>query len=54
MMDNQSIEMITKMVLESLKATASKENGYMVPVGVSARHVHLTQEHVDILFWRGI
>lgn len=53
MMDNQSIEMITKMVLESLKATASKENGYMVPVGVSARHVHLTQEHVDILFGEG-
>lgn len=24
--------------------------GYRVPVGVSARHVHLTQEHVDVLF----
>ncbi len=26
------------------------DGGYMVPVGVSARHVHLTQEHVDVLF----
>lgn len=53
MMDNQSIEMITKMVLEALQDTDSKENGYMVPVGVSARHVHLTREHVNILFGEG-
>lgn len=25
----------------------------MVPVGVSARHVHLTQEHVEVLFGKG-
>ena len=54
MMDNQSIEMITKMVLESLKATASKENGYMVPVGVSARHVQSHSGTCGYPFWRGI
>ena len=53
-MDNQSIELITRMVLESLqKQEASSENGYVVPVGVSARHIHLTQEHVEALFGEG-
>ena len=27
--------------------------GFLVPVGVSARHVHLTQEHVEVLFGKG-
>lgn len=53
-MDNQSIELITRMVLESIqKQEASSENGFVVPVGVSARHIHLTQEHVEALFGEG-
>lgn len=53
-MDNQSIELITRMVLESIqKQEASSENGYVVSVGVSARHIHLTQEHVEALFGEG-
>ena len=53
-MDNQSIELITRMVLETVqKQEASSENGYVVPVGVSARHIHLTQEHVEALFGEG-
>ena len=53
-MYNQSIELITRMVLESIqKQEASSENGYVVPVGVSARHIHLTQEHVEALFGEG-
>lgn len=31
----------------------SGTSGFEVPVGVSARHVHLTQEHVEILFGKG-
>ncbi|BCJ94607.1 phosphate propanoyltransferase [Anaerocolumna cellulosilytica] len=31
----------------------SSDSGFIVPIGVSARHVHLTQEHVETLFGSG-
>ena len=54
-MDNNNIALITKMVLEAVeKQKASDEGaGYLVPIGVSARHIHLTQEHVEALFGEG-
>ena len=52
-MDNQMVETITKMVLEITQREKSEGNGYLVPVGVSARHVHLTQDHVEQLFGPG-
>lgn len=53
-MDNNNVALITKMVLEAIEhQKASEENGYLVPVGVSARHIHLTQEHVEALFGPG-
>lgn len=52
-MDNNSIEMITKMVLETIEEHKSGDQGFMVPIGVSARHIHLTQEHVEELFGKG-
>lgn len=54
-MDNSNVALITKLVLEAVEnQKASEENaGYMVPIGVSARHVHLTQEHVEALFGPG-
>lgn len=53
-MDNGNVELITKMVLEAIDKQKTSDNaGYMVPVGVSARHVHLTQEHVEVLFGPG-
>lgn len=53
-MDNQEITAITKMVLEVIQQKREASGrGFLVPVGVSARHVHLTQEHVETLFGAG-
>lgn len=49
----QNIELITRLVMEAMEQKKQTESGYMVPIGVSARHVHLTQEHVEILFGKG-
>lgn len=51
-MEASQIELITKMVMEAMTKQECAD-GYMVPVGVSARHVHLTQEHVETLFGPG-
>ncbi len=47
------MEMITKMVLEALDKNQEKGQGYVVPIGVSARHIHLTQHDVEVLFGPG-
>ncbi len=53
------MENITRMVIEAIKQnnasqiSEKKQEGYKVPIGVSARHIHLTQEHVEILFGKG-
>lgn len=53
-LDTQNIELITRMVMESLKKQEQRqEAGYMVPIGVSARHIHLTQEDLEILYGPG-
>ncbi|MCI8789816.1 MAG: phosphate propanoyltransferase [Lachnospiraceae bacterium] len=52
-MEQQTVEMITQMVLQTISRMEEKSNGYQVPVGVSARHIHLTQEHVETLFGEG-
>lgn len=52
-MENRDIEMITKMVIEAMNTKDQSGHGYMVPVGVSARHIHLTREHVETLFGKG-
>ena len=46
--------MITRMVLQAIQdKEADQGNGYLVPIGVSARHIHLTQEDVEVLFGPG-
>lgn len=52
-MENQNVALITRMVIEVLENQNKAEIGYKVPVGVSARHVHLSQEHLDELFGTG-
>ena len=49
-MDEKTLEFIIKVVKDTLKKEEVSSNGFMVPIGVSARHIHLTQEHVEILF----
>ncbi len=52
-MDNREelIQKITEMVLEQLNLLST--DPYQVPVGISARHVHLSRDHVKILFGAG-
>ena len=52
-METNNIELITRMVLDAIEEKNTKSEGFMVPIGVSARHVHLTQEHVEVLFGPG-
>ncbi len=52
-METNQLELVTRMVLEAMDKKKESDNGFMVPVGVSARHIHLTQEHVETLFGEG-
>ena len=47
------VERITRMVLQTIENARENENRMAVPVGVSARHIHLTQEDVEKLFGEG-
>jgi len=52
-MEHETVEMITRMVLQTINRMEESAGGFQVPVGVSARHIHLTQEHVEALFGEG-
>ena len=39
--------------VKAINQNEKKGDGFMVPIGVSARHIHLTQEHVEALFGPG-
>ena len=52
-MERQEIETITKLVLASLQEQSTDNTGFEVPVGVSNRHIHLSQKDVEILFGEG-
>ena len=53
-MADSQVELIARMVMEAMNQKQDTGKGYMVPVGVSARHVHLTQEHVEVLLEKAI
>lgn len=50
--ESELIENITRLVVKELQEhhLLEKEKKTHVPVSISARHLHLQQEHVDILF----
>lgn len=52
-MENNNVELIARLDMEAIDKKESTSNGFMVPIGVSARHIHLTQEHVEVLFGEG-
>ena len=45
------IDQITELVLAEIKKIENPQN--FIPAGISARHVHLSQEDVDVLFGKG-
>ncbi len=52
-MEKNELEALTRLVVSCLQNQQEKGNGYLVPVGVSNRHIHLSQEHVEALFGSG-
>lgn len=55
---NVEIEAIVKKIVSEMngsapEASAPPNSGYEIPVGISNRHIHLTQEHLEILFGKG-
>lgn len=51
-MEQKEIAYITELVVNAL-SKQEKGEGAGIPVGVSARHLHLTQAHVETLFGAG-
>ena len=47
------MNLVGKIVANVKKECEANCDGSNVPVGVSNRHIHLTREHVDILFGKG-
>ena len=55
---NIEIEAIVKKIVSEMNsgsqsAPAPAKTGYEIPVGISNRHIHLSQEHLEILFGKG-
>ncbi len=51
--ERKELEALTKLVISCMQSEQKKGNGFPVPVGVSNRHIHLSQEHVEALFGPG-
>lgn len=49
----EMIAQMVKKVIAGMDASPAAETDDGIPVGISNRHIHLTREHVDILFGKG-
>lgn len=47
------VESITRMIISCIKEQEAHTKGFPVPVGVSNRHIHLTEKDVETLFGPG-
>ncbi len=52
-MERAEIEALTRVVIEAIQKEQKKGDGFSVPVGVSNRHIHLSQADVETLFGPG-
>ncbi len=53
-MQEALVQQIAALVAKNLQNTAmDMEANERIPIGISARHVHLTREHVELLFGKG-
>jgi len=49
----QELAALVETIVKTVKSEEKAENANAVPVGISNRHIHLTREHVEILFGKG-
>lgn len=52
MIDENSVKQVVAEVLKNFDLQARLKSG-MIPIGVSGRHIHLSQEHLETLFGNG-
>lgn len=51
--EKRDLELLTRLIMSCIQAEQQKGNGFEVPVGVSNRHIHLSQKDVETLFGEG-
>lgn len=52
-MEKAELEALTRIVLSCMQSQQERGDGFQVPVGVSNRHIHLSQADVETLFGSG-